>query len=110
MRNFDYSSNYNKIFENNDLELDRQTLDIDKLDIYLSNELSSEIDYRERNNKFFQDNAFVNDISHYSLVNKNFSAYQLDKTSSIADFDILQSSFLSLPGSHNYFYLTSAVN
>lgn len=71
-------------------------MDIDKLDIYSSSESSNEINYGDRNNKFFQDNIFGNGISRRGPVKKNFSAYQLDETLSIADFDILQLSFLLL--------------
>lgn len=46
--------NYNKIFENNSLELDRQMLTINKLDIYLNSESFSKTDYRDRIADFFK--------------------------------------------------------
>lgn len=75
MSDIDYSSNYDEIFENNNPELDGQTPDIDELDIHFSSKLSSKTDYGDRNNKFFQDNAFVKDIDRRGPVNGNFSAY-----------------------------------
>ena len=97
MNNTNYDSNYNEIFENNSLKLDRQTLDIDKWDIYLSNELSSTMDYKDRNNKLF-DNALINSIG------------QSTELLSMANFNILQSSPRSLPSSYDHFFWTSAIN
>ena len=84
-----YGSNYNKIFENNGLELDKQISAINKLDIYSSNKLSSKIDYKNGNNKFFQDSSFINNISRCSQDNRNFLCYQSNNIGSMADYDIL---------------------
>ena len=86
-----YGINYNKIFENNSLELDRPMPDIDKLDIYSNNELPSKTHYGDKNDNFF-DNALVNCIG------------QSIETSSMADFNILQSSLLSSSSGCNYFF------
>ena len=110
MSNTDYSSNYDEIFENNGPELDGQTLDIDELDIHSSSESSSKTDYGDGNDKFFQDNALVNGIGRRGPVNGNSSVYQSDEISSMADFNMLQLSLSSSPGSQDHFYLTSAVN
>ena len=56
-----YGSNYNEIFENNDPELNRQTPDIDKLDIYSNNKTYSKTNYENKTNKLFN-NMFVNSI------------------------------------------------
>lgn len=61
----DYGSNYYAIFKTNDLKLDRQTLAIDVLDIDSIGESSSETNYRDRNNKFFQDNSLINRINRH---------------------------------------------
>lgn len=91
LSNINYSSNYNKIFKNNSLELNNLILTIDKVNIHLSND--SKIDYRDENNKFFQDNTLFNNINCRGLGNRNFFSY---KTSNMVDFDMLQlSPFLS---------------
>ena len=110
LSDIDYSSNYDEIFENNGPELDGQTPNIDELDIHSSSESFSETDYGNGNNKFFQDNALVNGIGCRGPVNRNSSAYQSDKSSSMADFDMLRSSPPLSPGGRDHFYLTSAVN
>lgn len=53
MNNIDYSSNYDGIFKNNGLKLDRQTLPINKLDTQLDSKSLSEIDYRNKIDKLF---------------------------------------------------------
>lgn len=75
LSNTDYGSNYNEIFKNNGSELDGQTPDIDKLDIPSSSESSSETNYGDKNNKFFQDNALVNSTGCHDPVNQNSLAY-----------------------------------
>ena len=70
--------------------------DIDKLNIYLSYKSSSKTDYRDRNDKFF-DNTFINSIS------------QSIKTSSMANFNMLQLSFFLLPSGYDPFFLTSVI-
>lgn len=75
---------------------------IDKLNIHSSGKNKTE--YRNVNNKFFQDNAFFNGISCYGVSNKNLLFYQLNETSNMADFYKLQSSPLSLPNGRDYFF------
>lgn len=41
-------------------------LTINELIIYLNNELSNKTDYENENVKLFQDNAFINGITHHS--------------------------------------------
>lgn len=57
--NTNYDSNYNEIFDNNSLELDEQTSLIDKLDTQLDGKSLSETDYRDKINKFFQDDGLL---------------------------------------------------
>ncbi len=118
MSDTDYGSDNNEIFEDHSLELDgqilaivdRQTPAINELDIHSSGELSNETDYGNGNNKFLQDNTPVNSISHHDQGNRNFLTYQLNNTSSMADFDILQSSSPSLLNNRNHSFLISTVN
>lgn len=51
--NINYSNNYNEIFENNSLELNKQTMAINKLDIYLNIKLSNEIEYENKYKNLF---------------------------------------------------------
>ncbi len=106
----DYDSNYDEIFENYSPKLDRQTPAIDELDIHSNSGSSSEIDYRDGNNEFFQDNDPVNSIGRHGQDNGNSLTHQSNNTSSMANFDILRSSpSLSLDDRNNFF-LTSAIN
>ena len=83
-----YSSNYDEIYEIDSLEVNEQILIIDnELDIHLDSNSSNEMDYRGEIYQFFQDNGLV-----YST-----SSYLSNNISSMVDFDILQSSFISLP-------------
>lgn len=75
MSNTNYGSNYNEIFEDSSPELDGQTLAINELDIYLSNELSSETDYKDGNDEVFQEDSPVNSISRHNQGNRNFLIY-----------------------------------
>lgn len=70
-----YGSNYDKMIENNSLELDKQILAIDKLDIYSKNKLFSKTGYKDENDEFFQDNSFINNISRCGQGNRNFLYY-----------------------------------
>ncbi len=106
----DYSSNYNEIFNNHSPELDGQMLAIDELDIHSNSGSSSKTDYRDGNNKFFQDDSFVNGIGRRGQDNGNSLTNQWNDTSSMANFDMLQSSLLSSPSDWNHFFLTSAIN
>lgn len=56
-----YGSNYNEIFQNNGLELNKQILPINELDTQLDSELSSKTDYEDRIDKLFQDDDLFND-------------------------------------------------
>ncbi len=76
-------------FENHSLEQDRQTLAINEFDIHSSSRLSSEKNYKDSNDKFFQDNGLVNSIGCCGQDNGNFLTYQLNDTSSMANFDML---------------------
>ncbi len=67
----DYSSNYDEIFENHNPELDGQTPAIDELDIHSSSGSSSETNYGDRNDEFFQDDGLVNGISCCGQGNGN---------------------------------------
>lgn len=79
LSNINYGSNYNEIFENYCLELDGQMLAIvdrqmpaiNKLNIHANNKSSSEIDYGDKNDEFFQDNSSVNSISCRDRGNGN---------------------------------------
>lgn len=68
------------------------------------------MNYGNKNDELFQNDALVNDIGRYGPGKENFSSYQLNKTSGIADFDILQSSFPLSPSDQDHFFLTSAIN
>lgn len=60
-----YYSNYDIIFENNGLELDRQIPPINKLDTQFNSKLLNETDYKDKIDKLFQDNSFFNNtFSH----------------------------------------------
>lgn len=65
MSNINYSSNYNEIFGEHSLEYDKYMLVINKLDIYLTSELFSKTNNRDRNDKFFYNNGLINSIGHY---------------------------------------------
>lgn len=104
MCNIRYGSNYNKIFEDYSLEIDKQISIINKFDIYSSSESSSKIDHGDENNKLFQDNSFVNSIGHNGQGNENFLSYQLNNISSLANFDIFWSSSLSSLSNQNHFF------
>lgn len=80
------------------------------LDIYSSNESSSEMDYKDKNNELFQDNISLNSIGHYGYGNKNSSSHQANNSSSMVDFDMLQSSLFLLPSGQDQFFVTSAIN
>lgn len=102
MSNTNYGSNYNKIFQNNGLKLDKLIPAINKLDIYSNND--SQTDFKDVNNMFFQNDTVFNDIGHYGFGNASFFSHQSNKTSNIADFNILQSSsFLSQNGRESFF-------
>ncbi len=79
LSNINYDSDYNDIFENNNLELNGQIPPINKLDTQLDSKSSSEIDYKYKINKLFHDN---------NLFNDNFS-YQSNNISSMVNFNIL---------------------
>lgn len=66
MSNINYNNNYNEIFEDYNLKLNKQTLAIDELDIYLNNKSSNKIDYGDKKDKFFQDDSYINGIDYYS--------------------------------------------
>lgn len=51
LSNTDYSSNFDRIFGNNSSKLDKLIPAINKVDIHLNNDI--EMDYGNRNNKFF---------------------------------------------------------
>lgn len=80
------------------------------LDIYSSSKSSSKTDYRNKINKLFTDDTPLNSIGHCDHGNRNFSSHQLNNTSNIVDFDILQSSLSSLPSGRDHFFLISAIN
>lgn len=80
------------------------------MNIHSSSESSGETDYKDGNDEFFQDNVLINSIGHHGKNIRNFSTHQSNDTLSIANFEMLQSSFLSLPSDQNHFFLTSAVN
>lgn len=95
LNNINYSSNYDEIFEIDSSKLNDQTSLIDnKLDMYLDSNLSSETDYRDGIDKFFQDDGIVYGIS----------SPQLNDMLSMVNFDILKSSLTLLPSSRNHFF------
>ena len=96
----DYGSDYDEIFENDSPELDGQIPLIDELNTQLDSESSSEMDYGDGIDELFQDDGLFNSTS----------SHQSNDTSSMVDFDMLQSSPASSPGGRNRFFLTSAVN
>lgn len=110
LSNTHYGNNYDEIFKDYSLKLDKQMPTLNEFDIYSSNESSSETNYGDRNDKFFQDNGLVNGIGHYGQGNENFLTYQSNNNSNIAAFDILQSSFPLLSNDQNYSFLTNDVN
>ncbi len=65
LNDINYDSNYDEIFEDYSLELDGQTTAINKFDIHLSGELFSTIDYRDGNDKLFENNDLINSIGRY---------------------------------------------
>lgn len=88
LSNTNNNSNYDRIFENNRLKLDRSIFAIDKLDIHSNKD--NKTNYKSKNNRFFEDYALVNDIGYHGLGNRIFLFYQSNQTLSIIDFDILQ--------------------
>lgn len=62
MTDTNYNNNYNNIFKNNYLKFDKQMTTINKFDIDLNSKSFSKINYRDWNNKLFQNNSFINDI------------------------------------------------
>lgn len=100
LSNTDYGSNDDRIFENGDLKLDGQIPPIDKLDIQFDSNVSSERDYRDGIDKFFQDDGFLNSrFSHQS--NNNLRLF---------NFDMLRLSLTLFLSDRNHFFLTSIVN
>lgn len=62
--NINYGSNYNEIFQYYSPELDGQMPVMNELYIHWSSRLFSKTNYGDRNNKFLQDDGFVNRIEH----------------------------------------------
>lgn len=89
-----YDGNYDEIFENNSLELNRQTPAIYELDIDWNSKSFSETDHGKGNDKHFQDDTFINGIACHGQDNKKFLTYKLNDTLSMTDFKLLQSSLL----------------
>ncbi len=61
----DYDSNYDEIFENDDLKLDGQTPPINELDTQLNSKSSSETDYGDGIDELFQDDGLHNGTSSH---------------------------------------------
>lgn len=95
-----YDSDYNDIFQNNNLELNGQIPSINKLDTQLDSKSSSETDYKYKINKLFHDD---------NLFNDNFS-HQSNNISSMVNFNILQSSSTLSSSGRDHIFLTSVMN
>lgn len=100
LSDINYNNNYNKIFENNNLELNGQISPINKLNTELDSKSSSETNYGDKINKLFQNDGLF----------KNIFSHQSNNILSMVNFNILQSSSTLFSSGQDYFFLTSIIN